>query len=188
MLSYRPGEHADSVMREWTDAAAAILAADYFERTAATNKMDEPDAVQSAAGYFVGPIAAGRCVKCHTVDQAADRMLVNWHARHHAVGREELTFFRHAPHIVMLPGQDQCITCHQLQAQDAMFRPEFFAAGNRVKFDSSPGASCGFPQISGAVACASCHHSTGASQRCTTCHHYHARQPASSGSRSLSPL
>jgi hypothetical protein len=186
-LSYRPREHADSVMREWTEVAAVILAADRFTTTSARRDDAEHDAVQTAAEYFTKPIAAGRCVKCHTVDRVSDRLHVNWYAKHRAVGRDELTFFRHAPHIVMLPGQDRCITCHELQRESVLFRPEFFASGDHINIDASPGASCGFPQISGAVACASCHHRSGASQRCTTCHHYHARKAASDAS-ARSPL
>lgn len=182
VLTYRPREHADSMVRGWIDAAAAIIEPDRYESPAATGEEDSSGVIQAAAEYFTQPMAAGRCVKCHTVDRVADRLHVNWHAQNRAPGREELTFFRHAPHIVMLPGQDHCITCHELDVQPDLFRTEFFSSGDRVSIDAAPGASCGFPQIRGAVTCASCHRRSGASQRCTTCHHYHARTDASDAS------
>jgi len=106
---------------------------------------------------------------------------VNWHAVNRTASVEELTMFWHAPHIVFLPGEDRCGTCHVMQQETDLFRTEYNLSGIRLNTDASQGASAGFSQIKRTAVCAQCHNSRGASQQCTTCHHYHSRNVESQG-------
>jgi hypothetical protein len=183
-IVYRPREHADSVLHEWTNAAAAIASPDSPGALGDEEIGVRDEAIQAVADYFTQSISAGRCTKCHTVDRVGDRLQVNWHAMNRSASVEELTTFWHAPHIVFLPGEDRCGTCHVLQQDSALFRSEFFLSGTRLNTDFTHGASAGFSQIEGTAVCASCHNSRGASEQCTTCHHYHSRSVESLGADS----
>jgi hypothetical protein len=120
------------------------------------------------------PAAAGRCMKCHTVDPHPDGGLtINWHPYRPIRGERTFTKFSHQPHLIML-SQQACTECHKLKepsGDDDLFRPEFISADWQLE-PTTADFRPNFQPVMKAD-CTACHQSGRVSQGCTTCHNYH---------------
>ena len=94
-MYYQVSGHQDPFSRAWLDIAAQL----------------EP--VQTGAFEMLADRgAAGRCTKCHSIDQEDDRLGVNW-SPFTATTLRPVTQFSHEAHF-SLGDQDGCLTCHDL--------------------------------------------------------------------------
>ncbi len=140
-LRYRPVGHADALLRAWLDHA------------------DAP----AVREHMLDPASPGRCIKCHSVDQQDDSLVVNWQVRRPDRHLHEFTKFSHQAHFSLM-GEQGCIGCHQLN-------PE---ADYAAAFDGTdPGQfASNFHGLEKGT-CVECHDSSQAGDRCTSCHSYH---------------
>ena len=144
-MYYRVSGHQDPFARAWLDIAAQL----------------EP--VETGAFEMLADRgAAGRCIKCHSIDQEADRLTVNWSPFAAAVLRP-VTQFSHEEHF-SLGDQKGCLTCHNLTKTSA-FENGF------ENYDADSFAS-NFRAMTIAT-CRQCHNAEQAGSNCMTCHNYH---------------
>ncbi len=142
-VRYRPGMHADRFMQYLIEFAASQGEATYSRLFDANT--------------------AGKCLKCHTVDAAGDRLLVNWRPADPDLERM-LTPFAHRPHLIGKNLAETCTDCHRLEAGTD-------AADSHAGFD--PGVfQADFGPIS-QTDCAVCHRPGRAGADCVQCHEYH---------------
>ena len=106
--------------------------------------------------------AAGRCTKCHSIDQKDDRLGVNW-SPFAATTLRPVTQFSHEAHF-SLGDQDGCLTCHDLT------RTSQFAKGFE---DYNPDSFASNFKAMTIATCRQCHNAEQAGSDCTTCHNYH---------------
>ena len=149
-LRYRPGGHADPVVRAWLDLAVS----------------------RSELGEWLDPQAPGACTQCHSVDatvvthaDATPSVLrtVQWRPRSIAQSEHHFTEFDHSKHFSLV-GDQGCTTCHQLDAE----------APYADSFDDQDAQSfaSNFSPIEQTV-CLECHQPQRAGNNCTQCHRYH---------------
>jgi len=147
-LHYRPGGHEDAFLGAWLDGTAgqaAPTARKIFSQLAENN-------------------APGACLKCHSVDQAATRMVVNWRTSRPEIGARGFTRFQHSAHFSLM-GDQGCMTCHTF-AVGADYAGSFGANRDPAVFRSN------FAPITKA-SCASCHQPAKSGESCQQCHNYH---------------
>ena len=150
-IRYRPGGHADSFLRAWTDLTAG-----------------NDDATRPLFDAITAPGAVGMCSKCHAIDEVDGDVSVRW--RGTAAPREarELVRFSHVAHFAS-PSDNACLDCHELEIKtDGFF--EAYAERDATQFVSA------FRSIE-LDTCVRCHGDAGASPACLTCHSYHPRGP-----------
>jgi len=168
-LSYRPTGHADPFLKAWIEAGAR------HTRAAAFRKSHDADAPLTAIfRQLTSPTQAGRCLKCHTVGEAADGYLqVEWEADPPQEGHREFTQFDHAPHLT-LGNKATCTTCHPIDSESeiVLFKPEFVHRDNTINTNALATEASGFHPVEKA-ACSKCHQRATAGDSCLMCHQYH---------------
>ncbi|WP_149499510.1 cytochrome c3 family protein [Roseiconus lacunae] len=104
--------------------------------------------------------AVEACVRCHP---GATHLPASWEATPTVGGKRDFTKFSHRPHL-NVSALGQCTHCHQVATLPT--DPSVTASG---------GGLATFPDFAplGQQTCAACHRKNAASDRCTTCHHYH---------------
>ncbi len=159
VIGYRPADHADSLVKSWSDfAASGAVAGDEKGSRAATDRLFA--AVTSTSG-------AGSCRSCHTVDQQADgRFEFQWTSNRRDAGEAQFTKFAHRPHLI-LPQLQDCKYCHRMDDSKSLvgtfdgFDP-MVATGLSSNFHPSTKADC-----------AACHRKGHTDSGCMQCHNYH---------------
>lgn len=180
-VRYRPTGHSDPLLRAWLDATVQQL----IEPVDQELQADLISQLVNPSGSGLpgnGPTAAGRCLKCHTVDRHDDsgELIINWRARRAGDHASPLTHFSHGPHM-QLPIESGCIACHQIAPEAATretYHPAFFARDNAAQ-QWLPVTDWRSPRVSGFEAipkqrCAQCHTEASAGDSCLKCHTYHA--------------
>ena len=152
VIGYRPAEHADPLVRAWSDFVAANANAD---TALATRSLF--DALTSAT-------SAGNCRSCHTVDRLGNNAFAfRWDATTRDASAREFTKFSHRPHLT-LPQLQDCQHCHQLDVTKSL-------VGAFEGFDGLAGVS-NFVAVTKAD-CAACHQAGSSDNGCMQCHNYH---------------
>ncbi len=140
-LRYRPVGHADALLKAWLDHAQA----------------------PAVRQHMLDPGSPGRCIKCHSVDESAQGLVVNWQVRRPNRHLHEFTKFSHQAHFSLM-GEEGCTGCHQLDPEADYAAA--FSGTDPAQFASN------FHSLDKGT-CAECHGSTQAGDRCTSCHNYH---------------
>ncbi len=140
-LRYRPAGHRDNFVRAWIEAESGTELFDHL------TQADSP----------------GRCGYCHSVDESAAGVSVNWYPRMPKPKLHPFAVFSHTAHFSML-GDPGCKTCHQLNpaapyAQGFEDRNPATYASNYFDIDREVCADCHTPELAG--------------NDCTLCHRYH---------------
>ncbi|QDU69188.1 cytochrome c3 family protein [Engelhardtia mirabilis] len=142
-LRYRPVGHADPFIRAWSDLVGEAQG------------EGRSDGLGELATLLRDPKAPGQCARCHArVQEPSGGWALRWTRLEATPG---LTHFSHATHFPLLD-ETGCHVCHQ-------------PAGIGSQGPGVASASSFAPLTR--EACASCHSSGGASDRCLTCHDYH---------------
>jgi len=145
-LRYRPVGHGDRFLLSWLDVAAS-----------------EPGG--GLLGVLSGPGAVGACTRCHSLEAAREREVVNWNGGPRSEDADPLTRFFHRPHLVSA-SQEVCADCHEPTERPGAYLETYEQA--------DPGLFApGFRPVEREV-CSRCHQPRGAPAACTTCHRYHA--------------
>lgn len=173
-IRYRPAGHADSFLRNWLDFSGAAYASSERELLAAIfEELARRDDTHD-------PI--GRCTKCHSVDDQAGAKIVNWRPFDADAITNRFTNFSHKPHTELV-GTRTCLKCHELNSVNEFLKT--YEAGD--PFNYTPN----FKPMEKA-ACAACHSTQAAWEKCTFCHGYHvlqvelsSRVPVSSGQANI---
>ena len=178
-IRYRPIGHADGTMKRWLEVAVEIK--NSLPPAAA---VGEPGVRQTVGRLFdemTSPVAAGRCTKCHSIDQADSRMAINWVGSRPDERVSLFTSFVHLPHVKgMTQGActtchdtegEECRQCHSLKSSLSRYRPQFFDRDWVPAFDPAHFVS-DFSDVP-TETCASCHSRSSASDGCLKCHNYH---------------
>lgn len=164
-LKYRPLIHADPVMRSWIElAVAANVESDDGDQNERTLQMRE--ALLSPKN---GP---GACLKCHSVSQAEEGLVVNWSYESASSSARPHHWYSHNAHlrIVGVGGISLsdpvhgCATCHKLNSE-ADFKAGFDT------FDAKTYES-NFHAVK-KESCVQCHAAERVRQDCQLCHKYH---------------
>lgn len=158
-LRYRVTGHADELIQSWLDVTVGHVS------SLPTNAAAEDD--KPALGRF-SPFSSGRCLKCHTIDDGQ----INWHTKQ-PLPSKSFTQFRHKPHITVL-NKNECGHCHDMndrRPQESLFLPEFVSANGSVCTNPDEFESNFAPLVKNK--CVKCHTSSGAGDRCLSCHNYH---------------
>ena len=100
------------------------------------------------------PDAVGRCGKCHVAPAHS------WSAQPAVLAEQRVTNFTHSVHFPVL-GERGCLTCHELEPVSAEPTAPLASSFGPIRVES----------------CQTCHTSERASDRCLTCHDYHAVRP-----------
>ncbi len=151
-IRYRPTGHKDPFLKTWLD---------YSSRAA----TDEERALLSPVFETLSdPGAAGRCMKCHSVDTSGEARNVRWKPFDPADTKTRFTRFSHEPHISAV-GAAGCKTCHALvSGADAYLQS--YKQGNPAVHAPN------FSPLEKST-CAGCHTEQAAGEECTLCHQYH---------------
>jgi len=177
-LSYHPRFHADPLLTTlWESSTRSV-----FE------KRDEQEANGQVASFRVpgsedsiaerlfaqlsNPVAAGRCVKCHSVDVTSKKFELNWHGRTTEPSRQSTASFAHRTHLLLSANGDQCAGCHEMKKFESFFNQDYVHPLGHVLTDTLASDSVDFKTITKSN-CAKCHKPQGARESCTTCHKYH---------------
>jgi len=151
-LLYRPTKHADRFMKVWVSTSAK----------ASSGSLG--DLARPVFDFLTDKKTAGKCAKCHSIDEAADKTLsVNWTARMPTGKFRNLTVFSHDKHNAILK-TDGCKSCHTL-AEKAPYM-DSFKDMNAATFTSN------FSPLKKDV-CTDCHTDNSTLGTCVTCHNYH---------------
>ncbi len=151
-LLYRPTKHGDRFMKVWISTTA----------TASSGPLG--DLARPLFDFLTDKKSAGKCAKCHSVDEAKDKSLtVNWLAWPPAGKTRDVTVFSHNKHNAILQ-KDGCKSCHII-ADKAKYL-ESFQDMNPATFASN------FAPLNKEV-CTECHTDETALGACATCHNYH---------------
>ncbi len=171
-FAYAPGGHADPVMRAVLDVAASKIGKLGHAR----------ELFGSASDFWQGfdTTGAGKCLKCHTLDEGDDgTMMINWSPASADPESRPITKFRHSSHVRLpemvreddMKANASCASCHQLETspdQIDAYRGVFAAENqNPFRFRS------GFRELMRSN-CAECHTENRAGDSCLQCHQYHA--------------
>jgi hypothetical protein len=173
-LRYQPTGHADPLLKAWLDMAARL----------GGDEAGSP-AARDLYRALSDPAAAGRCMKCHTVDpRLGGGLSINWNPYRPIRGKRTFTKFAHQPHLIMF-SQQACTECHKLKGPaagagtaddgngvgDQLFRPEFISADWQPQPTPTNFRSNFQPVMK--ADCTACHQRDRVTQGCTTCHNYH---------------
>lgn len=179
-IRYRPSGHADPLLREWLDGSVRFLSEPGMSVGVDDLLRQLGDVTGSGTGPFAGPVASGRCLQCHTIDQDENgNSSINWFARLPGQASSRLTNFAHSPHMQQQTEQG-CVSCHTISQEQpsGVFRAAF------LKRDAHSGSwknvtdwqqvrTSGFTVIRKET-CAKCHTQSAAGDSCLKCHNYHA--------------
>ena len=160
VLGYRPVEHADTLVKSWSDFAAA-------------NSNSGTDCATARLLASVNSkSAAGSCRSCHTIDHQPDGSYAfQWTSNTRGSGEAGFTKFAHRPHLI-LPQLQDCNYCHRMDESRSL-------VGTFDDFDpmvATKQSSNFHPQNK--VDCAACHRKGHTESGCMQCHNYHVgRKP-----------
>lgn len=167
-LRYRPIGHADPLLKTLLD-----IGADGVVERGGVSPLNAT--LHDLFDQVASPFAAGRCIKCHSVETGDDAITrVNWRPYRRPMSEHRFTGFSHAPHVTLLR-EEACSECHLFStAQEtvaSLFRPEFVTSNwlpalNPHEFSSD------FEPMS-KLDCAKCHSNDSGRDSCLTCHNYH---------------
>ena len=157
--------HASPIVQAWAPLVARLA----MLEEAASEEPRERSAwrLDALANSF-----AGRCVKCHSVDELAGDsagLLIHWNEP--VAKSADSSMFTHAPHI----GRQDCRECHtSLGSAEVQFNSLSIARRDDkplpVDRELHP-SNFAAPELSG---CAQCHApGMGVANACTTCHDFH---------------
>tara|TARA_B100001123_G_scaffold226926_1_gene255361 strand:- start:6329 stop:8467 length:2139 start_codon:yes stop_codon:yes gene_type:complete len=175
-LKYRPGGHADPVVRRWLDAVVASSVVEASTKTELIDSLRE-DLLSKQDG-------PGACIKCHGItetmhDNGTSTLAIQWQAQgeeirpHHAFSHDiHLKLARPGASSVLDP-ELGCANCHELDF-DSPYAESFEGYDLR-------GFSSNFSSINRET-CIQCHGFDGVDTSCQLCHRYHAPQTLSTGS------
>ncbi len=158
VIGYRPSDHADPLVKSWSDLAAAAATDAGSSSHSAVDRLFA--AVTSSSG-------AGGCRSCHTVDKQADGGFeFQWTSNRRDVGEAKFTKFSHRPHLI-LPQLQDCKYCHRMDDSKSL-------VGTFDGFESmvSSELSSNF-HPSKKADCAACHRKGHTDSGCMQCHNYH---------------
>jgi hypothetical protein len=167
-LQYHPGGHADDFLKNWLVLSLQLSRADNPLAPFAQILFDQLADSSAEPGEAKGP---GRCTKCHSLEQAAGRPLINWRARQPQPQQHDFTRFRHQPHLQLDEAQ-ACTLCHKLRDEEP-------GEGAKSKFlqsflrDIAPDSATGNFAAMDKTTCSACHSAAAAGQSCVICHNYH---------------
>ena len=151
-IGYRPKDHADAVVKSWSDCVSRIADAD---RNPASSALFEQ--VNST-------ISAGACRSCHTVNRTDDNVFeFAWLADRRDGIRSSFTKFSHRPHLTQWSIRE-CATCHRMNESVSL-------VGTFESCDASEGKSNFHPIVK--ADCVSCHQKGRTESGCMQCHNYH---------------
>jgi hypothetical protein len=137
-LSYKPLGHADPIAKTWIEVAARIQGGKKLNKL--QNEILSPTSP--------GDSKPGRCMKCHTIESAADTpSVVHWSFPDES--SSPLTVFNHDRHIALT----SCETCHTMGS-----------VSKKVASDFQPVRK---------ETCLTCHNAQKVRQDCLLCHRYH---------------
>ncbi len=148
-LYYRPGGHADELLRRWLEMTLP-------------DGNDSP-AKKAAFEQLSDTKIPGQCTKCHSLDREDKRITVNWRGFRAQPAESTFTTFNHRAHFSLLDDKG-CLHCHRLN-------PEADYLAGYDDFSSQTFRSS-WHDLDKKV-CAGCHHSQAAGEQCTQCHNYH---------------
>ena len=187
-IRYRPVAHADPVLRNWFDTLTQPLKPEVEDgplSSIAIHRFYQVAVNPSASGTIDmnGPVASGRCLTCHTLDDdpVSKNSRINWLAFRDQATTRPATHFSHAPHVTASNSDNNCKECHRLDAKhlgnSAWYRAAFLKQEDSTGTwwpETDPTATCtsGFAPI-GKENCATCHRKSQVDQRCLKCHNYH---------------
>ena len=150
-LFYRPVEHEDRFMHAWLDVSAHYA-----------TDSGVPVAAKLLA-TLADPAGPGACTKCHSIDQQAQGLRVNWRGRQPNPDDRGATKFSHQAHLSLMP-RNGCDSCH-------VMAPSADTAATYHGHDTRSFAA-GFLPIKRET-CAACHAPQKATDSCIACHSYH---------------
>jgi hypothetical protein len=167
-LQYHPGGHADDFLKSWLELSLQLSRTELALAPFAQTLFDELADRSAGPGEAKG---AGRCTKCHSIEQYDGSMLINWQARQPQPEYHDFTRFRHQPHL-QLNTAEACTLCHKLQqeqpaeAAKSKFLQSFLSSNEPAVFTGNFAAM-------DKTTCDTCHSADSAGQSCVTCHNYH---------------
>jgi len=159
VIGYRPAEHADPLVKSWSDFAAS--------RTTSVDSDGAHPAIDRLFAAVTSAHGAGSCRSCHTVDQLADgRYEFQWTSGHRDGAEARFTKFAHRPHLIQ-PQLKDCKYCHRMDDSKSL-------VGTFDGYDSmvSTELSSNFHPSTKAD-CAACHRKGHTDSGCMQCHNYH---------------
>ena len=140
------------------------------------------DAFDRLLRQISAPEAAGRCMKCHTLDFLPDgRRQINWHSRQVISTTDGFTKFAHGPHMTLLSSPDQakdrpgdrCETCHSVQKiRPSLFKYVFLLDDSMPNPDFNHSTTLGLTAVT-RQSCVERHTASQAADSCLQCHNYH---------------
>ena len=149
-ILYRPGGHKDIFLRSWLD----------FTKTTLTSNAVEQKNLFNQISNKKNP---GQCIKCHSIEEQADQVRINWKAGNFDEAVQNFSKFDHSAHFSML-GEDGCKTCHKLDKKSKYL--ESYKQREANQFAGN------FSSIEKAK-CQTCHTPANVGDQCLTCHNYH---------------
>ncbi|MBB73607.1 MAG: hypothetical protein CMJ75_03725 [Planctomycetaceae bacterium] len=185
-IRYRPVGHADGRMKRWLDLAISIK--NSVSPKTAKGEPSVRKAVQRLFTEMTSPLTAGRCTKCHSIDQSAtdDGIAINWIGSRPDERVSLFTSFVHLPHVKDTM-QRNCISCHETEGEEcsychkiktdvSRYRPHFFDRQWVPAFDHTHFES-DFSDVETST-CGDCHSRSSTRDNCLKCHNYHIhREP-----------
>ena len=101
-IGYRPKDHADMVVKSWSDCVSQLANADTRPATSAL------------FAKLNSTTAAGSCRSCHTINRTEDDTFeFAWLADRREDARSSFTKFSHRPHLTQSSTRE-CATCHRM--------------------------------------------------------------------------
>ena len=158
-IGYRPAQHADALVKSWSDFAAA------GNTVGGANRSDW--AMDRLFAAVTETTAAGNCRSCHTVDQqAAGGYEFQWCSDRRDFGEARFTKFSHRPHLI-LPQLQDCNYCHRMDESKSLVGSfDGFESMVPTEFSSNFHPST-------KADCAACHRKGHTESGCMQCHNYH---------------
>lgn len=182
-VRYRPLGHADPLIKGWLDRAVQQKQA-VLDQDSLWQIFSNPTASGTEDSH--GPLASGRCLMCHSVDQdpASGLTQINWQPRPARQPEiEAFTQFSHAPHL-STGRLEKCEDCHAfsetVKNHPSILQPDYFVRNASNQFwqineNSRQTCTSGFEPIS-RQQCATCHNDQTQNQSCLQCHNYHTHR------------
>ena len=182
-LVYDCRTHADPVLRTWIDLLAHN-ARQYPKPPA----PDDTGIVDRFLRDVVAPESTGRCLKCHSIDEAGlGEHTVNWSSQHGRSASRGFTRFSHKPHLTLLSSDveahavgngHRCETCHALSENSFDLVSPAFVMNDGMPNPIESQCSAVGVNSSHRENCAQCHTKSLAGDNCLQCHNYHVHETA----------
>jgi hypothetical protein len=156
-LFYHPRGHSDRFLSSWMNL------------TVDADRNADPASSRALFKELSAPTAAGRCGKCHSIDDTPAKH-VNWTASRPDPLEHGFNHFSHAAHLSLMDATG-CQECHPMNVSDSQSKDSYASAfddgqHNPAIFHSN------FPTINKDV-CVRCHKPGLVRDDCLLCHDYH---------------